>query len=129
MAINAISTTVRNAMCDAFVDALDTGSAQSGASMNGYTSGYATLLFTNRMSAPAYGASASGTATANAIADETNAPASGTAAVGRHLDRDDTQHSDYTIGTSGEDLNLNTTSITSGDTVSITSATITQPAA
>jgi hypothetical protein len=81
------------------------------------------------MAAPAYGAAAAGVATANAIGDDTDADATGTAAVGRAKDRDNTTCHDFTIGTSGEDLNLNTVSITSGDTVSITAATITMPAA
>lgn len=128
MSINAIATGIRNSMCDSFVDAYDTGSTDAGGDYDGYTTGYGTLLFSCLMSAPAYGAAAAGVATANSITDDSSADATGTAAVGRAKDRDNTTCHDFTIGTSGEDLNLNTVSITSGDTVSITSATITMPA-
>jgi hypothetical protein len=128
MAINAISNTVRSAMCNAFVDSYDTGSSDAGGDYDGYTAAYATLLFKCVMSNPAYGAASNGVATANSISDDTSADDTGTAAVGRGTDRDNTTVHDFTIGTSGEDLNLNTVSITSGDTVSISSATITMPA-
>lgn len=128
MAVNNISTTVRNAMCDAFVDAIDTGSADAGGDLNIYSAGFAALLASPTFGNPAFGAAATGVATANAITDESNAPASGTAAVLRIADRDNATHSEGTVGTSGEDLNLNTVSITSGDTVAITSATVTMPA-
>lgn len=128
MAINAISTTVRNAMCDALVDAYDTGSTDAAGAYNGHTAAYAALLFECALSNPAYGAASTGVATANSISDDTSANNTGTAAVGRAQDRDNATVHDFTIGTSGEDLNLNTVSITTGDTVSISSATITMPA-
>ena len=129
MAINAISTAVRNAMADAAVDAFDTGSTDAGGAFNGHTAAYAALLFENLCAAPAFGSASTGVATANAIGDDTSANNTGTAAVGRAQDRDNATVFDFAIGTSGSDLNLNTLSITSGDTVSITSATVTQPAA
>lgn len=128
MAINAISTTLRNAMCDALVDGIDTGSTDAAGAFNGHTAAYAALLFECACSNPAFGAASSGVATASAISDDTSANNTGTAAVGRVQDRDNATVFDFTIGTSGEDLNMNTVSITSGDTVSITSATVTQPA-
>ncbi len=128
MAVNAISNTIRSACCDSFVDAYDTGSTDAGGDYDGYTAAYATLLFSCLLSAPAYGAASNGVATANSITDDSSADATGTAAVGRAKDRDNTTCHDFTIGTSGEDLNLNTVSITSGDTVSISSATVTFPA-
>jgi len=129
MAINAISTAIRNDTCDAFVDSYDVGSSDAGGSYDGYTTGYGTLLFSCLMAAPAYGASAAGIATANAIGDDVSADDTGTADDGRALDRDNATCHDFTIGTGAEDLVLNTDAITSGDTVSISSATITMPAA
>lgn len=129
MAISSISTTIRNAMADAFVDAIDTGTADAAGAFNGYTASHATLLFECACSNPAFGAASSGTATASAISDDSSANDTGTAAAGRIQDRDNATVADFTISTSGADLNLNTVSITSGDTVSITSATVTQPAA
>ena len=129
MAMNAIATGVRNTMCDALVDALDAGTTDAAGAFNGHTAAYAALRFVCAWSTPpAFGSSASVTATANAITDDSSANATGTAAVGRAQDRDNATVFDFTIGTSGQDLNLNTVSITSGDIVSITSATITVPA-
>ncbi len=129
MAINAIATTIRNAMCNALVDGYDVGSADAGGSYDGYTAAFATLLFSCLMAATAYGDAAIGVATAAAISDDSSADDTGTAAVLRALDKDNDTVHDGSIGTSGEDLNLNTLSITAGDTVSISSATITMPAA
>jgi hypothetical protein len=67
------------------------------------------------------------TATANTIASDTSAAATGTAAWFRAYKSDGTTVvMDGSVGTSGCDLNLNTTSIVAGATVSCTSFTITQ---
>lgn len=128
MAINAIATTVRNSMCDAAVDAIDVGSTDAAGAFNGHTAAYAALLFECAASNPAFGAASTGVATASAISNDSSANNTGTASVGRVQNRDNATVFDFTIGTSGQDLNLNTVSITSGDTVSITSATVTMPA-
>jgi hypothetical protein len=128
MAINNIATTVRNNMCNALVDAIDVGSGTSGGKIRGYTAAFASMLFECDFANPAFGNAAVGVATANAIGDETSAPASGTAAVGRVVDRDAATVFEFTIGTSGADLNLNSTSISIGAVVSITAMTVTQPA-
>lgn len=90
-----------------------------------------TLLGTNTMADPAFGAAADdgdGTCslTAAAITDDSSADATGTAAYFRigatGTGADD--HVDGTIGTSGADLNMNTVSYVSGSTISITSLVI-----
>lgn len=129
MAINAISNTVRSAMCDAFVDALDTGTTDAGGDILIYNAGYALLLAEPQFGNPAFGAASSGVATANAITDDSSANNAGTANVGRFQNRDNTAVADFTVGSGAGDLDLNTVSISAGDTVSITSATITMPAA
>lgn len=74
---------------------------------------------------PAGTASANQTLTANAITSAT-AAATGTATWFRLLKSDGTTKIlDGSVGTSASDINLNTTSITSGGTVSVTSLTIT----
>ena len=128
MALNNISTAARNAIADAFVDQIDVGSTDSGGDLNIYTAAFGTLLAEPQFSATAFGAAAAGVATANAITSDSSANATGTAAVLRIQDQDNATVAEGTVGTSGEDLNLNTTSITSGDTVAITSATLTAPA-
>jgi hypothetical protein len=68
-----------------------------------------------------------GRATYAAIASAT-AAATGTATFFRHLKSDGTTVLDQgAVGTSGADCNLNTTAITSGSTVSITSDTMDLP--
>jgi hypothetical protein len=94
--------------------------------------GAQTLLGTLTLSATAFGASsASGskvvTATANTITDDTSADATGTAAWFRVLKSNGTSIVfDGSVGTSGCDLNLASTSIVAGEDISVTSFTITQ---
>jgi hypothetical protein len=66
--------------------------------------------------------------TANAITSDSSADATGTAAFFRILTQSGgTVTAQGTVGTASADLILNTTSITSGSTVSITAATVTLP--
>lgn len=127
MAISSISTSIRNAMCDAAVDAIDVGSTNTGGQLRIYTAGHTTLLATLEFSATAFLAAASGVATANSIASDTNAAATGTAAACRVVNQDEVTCWDGSVGTSGEDVNLSSVSITAGDTITISSMTVTQP--
>jgi hypothetical protein len=92
-----------------------------------------TLGATLTFSATAFPASSSltsnglATATANAIASETNAPNSITAGHFICVNGSSARVAQGNVGTSGADLNLNTTTITAGDTVAITSFKITLP--
>lgn len=84
-----------------------------------------TLLATMTFGATAFGASSGGTATANAITSGT-AGNTGTAGYFALVKSDGTTVvMTGTVGTSGCDLNLNTTSIVSGAPVSCSSFTIT----
>lgn len=69
------------------------------------------------------GSASSGVLTANAITQDSSANATGTAAFFRLAGS--TATIDGTVGTSGADMNLNSVSIVSGGSVSITSFTIT----
>lgn len=92
-----------------------------------------TLGATLPMSATAFGASTSlttnglATATANAITSDTNAAASITAGHFRIKSGGTTVIFQGTCGTSAADLIMNTTTITAGDTVAVTSFKITLP--
>lgn len=121
-----IPTASRNAACDAVVDLSDAGTGA--AHLKIYTTGLATLLADLTMSDPAFGAAATGVATASAISDDTSADNTGTAAEFKIEDSDANEILRGSVGTSGQDINLNTVSITAGDTVSITSLTVTMPA-
>lgn len=115
-------------MADAMVDAIDTGTTDTGGDIEGHTAAFAALLFENEFSDPAFGAAAAGVATAGAIGDDADAAATGTAAVCRIRDRDNATVVEGTIGSGSGDLDLNTLSITINDIVAITAATITMPA-
>ncbi len=81
------------------------------------TTALAVLTFAD----PSFPAAAAGTMTANAIVDDSSADATGTATWFRIEDSDSNFVMDGDVGTSGSDLNLNSTSITAGVTVSISS--------
>lgn len=127
------STTTQNAMVDALTALANSGyiriyDGSQPANANTAVSTQ-TLLAELRFGATAFGSSTSGTATANAITADSSANNTGTAAWFRVLKSDGTTVLwDGSAGTSGCDLNLNTTSIVSGATVSITSMTFTHPA-
>ena len=116
----------RNAAADAVVDLVDAGDGA------GYlficTAAGADTLATLTFSDPAFGAAASGVATASAITSDLSADGTGTAAVFYVTDSDSNEVFSGTVGTSGEDLNLNSVEIQSGSTVSCTTFTYTQPA-
>lgn len=85
----------------------------------------ARLTFSN----PAFGAGVGGVATANAIADDVAADATGTASWFRAFKTDGTTAVlDGSVGTSGCNLNLNSTAVTEGAVVSVTGLTLTESA-
>jgi hypothetical protein len=126
-----ISNAVASAACDAQTALLNSGylriydgtkPATADTSISGQT-----LLAELRYNATAFGAASNGVATANALTADSSANATGTATWFRALQSNGTSVvGDGTVGTSGCDLNLNSTSITSGIEVSVTSHTYTQ---
>lgn len=87
-----------------------------------------TLLAELVMNATAFGAASAGVITANAITSDSSADATGTATFVRILESDGTTAwADLSVGTSGTEVVLNTTSIVSGAQVSISSFTVTLP--
>ena len=72
-------------------------------------------------------AAAAGVLTLNAITSDSAADATGTATWARIVQSDGSTHVlDCSVGTSGADINLNTTAIVTNAQVSVTSATITE---
>ena len=128
MAMNNISTAARNAACDGVVDQIDTGAGTSHIRI--YTAAFATLLAELDFAATAFGAAAAGVATAAAIVGEASAPAAGTAAVCRIVDKDGTTVYEGTVTATGGggDIELSNVVIAIADTVDITSMTVTMPA-
>lgn len=124
----AYSTTLRNAMLDAITTAIGTSGLlriyDGSRPASGGTA--TTLLAELALSATAAGAAASGVLTFNAITQDSSANATGTATWFRIVTSGGTFVIDGSVGTSGSDLNLTTTSIVSGQPVSVTSFTITE---
>jgi len=142
----ALNTTISNAaaivMCNGVVDLLDAGagagllriydSTGAGQPTNPDIAVTSQVLLAElTLSDPAFGnaadAAPGATATASAITDDSAANNTGTATWFRAVDSNGLAVIDGSVGTSGADLNLATTSITTGQTVSVTSWTITQP--
>ena len=123
-------TAVRNTIADAVVDLIDTGTASPNLGYIEFqTSGdveVATLTFAN----PAFGAAASGTATANAITSDTNATG-GTVAKFAVYDSDGTKLFGGSVtATSASpqgDITLSSVSVGASDTVSMSSLTYSAP--
>lgn len=119
------TTAVKNARLDAVTTAIGTtGVLEIG------TTGMGTVLATIPLANPAAPAASGGVLTFTMPESDTSADATGTAAAARI--RTASGGTDIvtglTVGTSGSDINLDTTSINAGQTVTITSATITHAA-
>lgn len=92
------------------------------------TGGTATTLLAELTCNATFAPAASGgTLTLNSITADSSANATGTATWARIVKSDGTTHVlDCSVGTSGADINLNTVSIVTGATVSVTSAVFTE---
>lgn len=134
-----VNTAQRNAACDAMVDRIDGGTPpgrieiRTGApptNVNDASSG--TLLGTLLFSNPAFGAAATGVATANAITSDTTADASGDAGyfrVYQGAGGDTAAEWQGTAGNAGDtpDMTFDNKSIVAGGTIAISSFTYTVP--
>ncbi len=139
MAIS-IDATARTAMVDAVVDLVDAGGTgtleiRTGTAADPDSAPTGTLLATLTFSATAFGAASddgtTATATANAITDDTSADATDTAGhfVVKSGGGNVVMTGTVTATGGGGDLELNTVSIVTGNTVSVTSFTVTGPQA
>jgi len=138
---NAFSITqaVAKAMMDTFDTQVDAGTAAviniydgtAPANANAALSSN-NLLAQLTCSTTAFGAATTAdpsVVTANAISSDTSADSTGTASFFRILTQSaGTVCAQGSAGTSGCDMNLNTTAFTSGSTVAVTSATVSLPA-
>lgn len=126
----AYSAAVRNAGLQAIADAINAGSGAGKLRIydgsRPATGGTATTLLAElTLSDPCEGTISAGLLTFDTITQDSSANATGTATWFRIVDSDNNFVVDGNVGTSGSDLNLNSVSIVSGGTVSVTSATIT----
>lgn len=127
-----VNTATRTTLATAIRDAIDAGSGAgtikvyTGTKPAGPDTAITsqTLLGTLTCSDPC-GTVTSGVLTFSAITQDSSADATGTAAWVRIADSSGTAVTDLAVGTSGSDINFNTTSIVSGGPISISSLTIT----
>ena len=129
MALNTqMSDAAANAACNAVAALANSGylkmyTGSQPANANTALSGQ-TLLGTLNFSATAFGNAVAGVATANAIASDSSADASGTATWFRVLKSDGTSVVfDGTVGTSGCNINMNSNVISAGASISVSSLT------
>lgn len=122
--MSTLETSTRNAACDAIVDLIDAG---AGAGTLVFETGADVEVATLTFSDPSFGGAVAGVATANAITSDTNATG-GTIAQASAYDSNSNKIMEFTVGTSGADINLSSLTIGAGDTVSVSSLTITVPA-
>lgn len=124
--MGTLSTAAANAACDATVGLVDAGAGAGKIRIREST----TTLVDLTLDDPAFGAAAAGVATAANPPFSGTAVATGTADNYQLLDSDDNLVGGGTVSTvaagTGE-MQLDNTSITSGQTVNITALTWTQP--
>ena len=117
------ATSLKTTRMTAVRDAIDAGSGAGTIEIG--TSGMATVLAVLTLSDPC-GSVSGDTLTFSAITSDSSADATGTAAEARIKDSSgNVIVSGLTVGTSGANINLNTTSITAGGTVSLSSGSLT----
>lgn len=132
-----LPTATRNAACDAVVDLLDGGPAAGTIKIytgtqpttaNDAVAG--TLLATVTLADPAFGASSTGVATLSGTPLSASGVAAGTAGWARFADSTGATVMDGSVTATGGggQIELSTTSISTGVTVQITGGTVTMPA-
>ncbi len=121
------SSTVKDNRMTAVRDAIDAGGAAG--KLEICSAAYASILATITLG---YSGASTGTVSANVLTlagfprSDTSADNTGTAAVARiRTSANADVITGLTVGTTGSDINLDSTSITQGQTVTINSATIT----
>jgi hypothetical protein len=132
-----LAAAARNAAADAIADLADAGSGAatikvySGSQVaTGDTAESGTLLVTFTLADPAFGAASSGVCTLASTPRSATGAADGTAGWFRLEDSDGANILDGSVTATGGggQLELNTTTISTGVSVSLTSGTITMPA-
>lgn len=126
-----LATALRNSRLNLIRDAIDAGAGAGFLRIydgtRPATGGTATTLLAElTYTDPCAPNASGGVLTFSSITPDSSANASGTATWGRAVDSTGAFVKDFSVGTSGADLNLNTTTITAGVQVSCTSAALTE---
>lgn len=124
------STAIRNSRLNVIRDAIDAGSGAGKLQIydgtRPATGGTGTTLLAElTMSDPCAPNASNGVLTFNAITADSSANATGTATWGRFVDSAGTFVADFSVGTSGADLNVNTVNVVANAEFSVSSASIT----
>lgn len=125
-----LSTTVRTNRMTQILNAIDGGSGAG--KLKFYdgtrpaTGGTATTLLGTVTCSDPCGTVSSGVLTFSAFTQDSSADATGTATWARFTDSDDTFVADVSVGASGTEIVMNTTSIVSGGPISISSGSLTE---
>ena len=114
-----IIDTVRNSIVDVF-------DGVNGGTLRFHTSAHAQVA-SLALSATAFGAPSAGTITAAAITSDTSTVA-GTVAHAHLYTSGGVEQCTFTVGTSGAEIILSSLTFANGDTLSVSSLTITMPA-
>ena len=122
-----LETVMRDAISNELDNEINAGVTQAGGKLVIETSGDAEISL-HRFSDPAFGVSASGTITMQSPPKDDTSANAGTAAQFSLFDRGDVKILEGVVDVSGQDLDLSSLSVGAGDTVSLTSFTITTPA-
>lgn len=124
----------RNSMCSSLVTAIDAGTPpgrieiRTGAApASTLDADSGTLLATCLFSATSFGSPAAGSATANAISNDMNIDATGTAGHFRIKNNAGVVIMQGTVGASGADINFSSVNFEAGGACAITSLTVTVP--
>lgn len=123
-----LTTAAKATVLNALTGLIDAGSGTATGVLEIWTTGLGTLLGTLSFSNPAFPTTATGTATASTITQDTAADATGTAAVWVAKNRSGTEVMRGTASGpgGGGELELNTTAIVAGGPIQVSSFTITQ---
>ena len=120
-----LSTSARDVSVEAISDLVDVGGAGT---LEIYTDSFGTLIAELTFSNPAFGGASSGVVTANAITQDTRANSTGTMGAFQYLNGEGSPLLSGSVSASGGDINFNTTSVIEGDTIRVSSMTLTVPA-
>ena len=120
-----LETALRNALANAVDDEINTGAGT--ATLEFETSGDVEVATINLQN-PAFGAAAAGVITLQGTPLQDTNATGGTVAQFSIYDRDATKQLEGTVATSGADINISSTTVGAGDTVELTSFTLTMPA-
>jgi len=120
-------TVMRDALANELDNSINAGVTQSGGKLVIETVADAEISL-HRFDATAFGAAATGVITMNSPPKDDTSATAGTAAQFSIFDREDVKQLEGVVAVSGQDLDLSSLVVGAGDTVSLTSFTITAPA-